>query len=135
MINTTDIIGRGWSFPLRLDPTGSIALVGGQAEIDQAITIILNTSPGERVMRPTFGSRLRELVFAPNTTQTAAQACRYVEDALAMWEPRINVDQVRAWPDSNHPNVLLIEVDYTVKVTHDPRSLVFPFYLIPNEDN
>jgi phage baseplate assembly protein W len=91
------------------------------------------TAPGQRVMRPTFGSRLHELVYAPNNSHTAALARRYVEAALAMWEPRITVLDVQAYPDSRRDNRLIIEIDYEIKLTLDKRSLVFPFYLIPEE--
>ena len=88
-------------------------------------------------MRPSFGSRLSELVFAPNNSHTAAIAQRYVEEALGMWEPRINVLDVTAYPDSdtdpNLNNRLLIIIEYEVKATNDKRSLVYPFYLIPEE--
>jgi len=86
-----------------------------------------------RVMRPTFGCRLADLVFAPNDTQTAARARRYVEEALGMWEPRIRVVTINVGPDPNADNTLLIEIEYQVKATHDRRSLVHPFYLIPEE--
>lgn len=86
-------------------------------------------------MRPTFGCRLQELVFAPNNSQTAAQAGRYVEEALGMWEPRIRVADVRVGPDPNSASRLLIEIEYQVKATHDKRSLVHPFYLIPEESS
>ena len=102
-------------------------------ELTQAIYIILSTSPGQRVMRPTFGCRLHELVFAPNNSHTAAQARRYVEEALGMWEPRINVLNVVVAPDPKENNRLLIEIEYEAKATHDRRSLVHPFYLIPEE--
>lgn len=84
-------------------------------------------------MRPTFGCRLHELVFAPNNSHTAAQARRYVEEALGMWEPRANVIQVDVNPDPVENNRLLIEIVYEIKATHDRRSLVYPFYLIPME--
>jgi phage baseplate assembly protein W len=129
----TDIIGRGLNFPVRVDILGNIVLSEGEKEIEQAIFIILNTPLGQRVMRPHFGSRLNELVFAPNNAQTHAQAKRFIEDALGMWEPRIYVDHVQVWPDEDEPTVLKIQIDYRVKATHDPRSLVFPFYLIPEE--
>ena len=132
-MNQADIIGHGWNFPLRVDLLGNIVLTAGETEIEQAIFIILKTPLGQRVLRPHFGSRLNELVFAPNTTQTHARVKRYVEDALAMWEPRIRVDQVRTWPDKDDPSLLIIQIDYTVRATHDPRSLVYPFYLIPEE--
>jgi phage baseplate assembly protein W len=128
-----DIVGSGWTFPPSIDAQGGLALTNEISELDQAIRIILSTSPGQRVMRPTFGCRLQELVFAPNDSQTAAQARRYVEEALGMWEPRIRVKEIRVGPDPDAANRLLIEVEYEIKATHDRRSLVHPFYLIPEE--
>jgi len=126
-----EIIGSGWAFPPRVDPQGGLAMTHERNELVQAIYIILSTSPGQRVMRPTFGCRLHELVFAPNNSHTAAQARRYVEEALGMWEPRINVLNVAVAPDPRENNRLLIEIEYEAKATHDRRSLVHPFYLIP----
>jgi len=128
-----DIVGRGWTFPPKIGPQGGVALTDDRSELDQAILIILTTSIGERVMRPTFGSRLHELVFAPNNNTTAAEACRYVKEALLMWEPRIKVRDVQAAPDPDRENALTIEINYEVKATKDKRSLVYPFYLIPED--
>ena len=85
------------------------------------------------MMRPEFGCHIHELVFAPNNAATAGLAARYVEDALLMWEPRIQVEEVRASFDGDDESRLLIEVLYEVKATNDSRSLVFPFYTIPVE--
>jgi uncharacterized protein len=129
----TDFVGQGWDFPPRINRQGGLALVRGEAEINQSIQIILMTTPGQRVMRPTFGSQLHELMFGPNNSHTAALAKRYVKDALGMWEPRINVLEVDAYPDDEHQNRMLIEILYEIKTSYDKRSLVFPFYLIPDE--
>lgn len=86
-----DIIGRGWFFPPQVTATGKIRLTREEDELEQAIAIILQTAPGERVMRPEFGCRLHELVFAQNDSQTAGLAREYVEAALIRWEPRIRV--------------------------------------------
>lgn len=128
-----DIVGRGWAFPPGIDAQGGLALTSDYSELDQAIRIILLTSPGQRVMRPAFGCRLHELIFAPNDAQTAAQARRFVEEALARWEPRIRVTTLETGPDPDNANRLLIRIEYEVKATHDKRSLVHPFYLIPEE--
>ncbi len=128
-----EIVGRGWGFPPHIGPQGGIALTHEHNEIDQAIHIILSTSPGERVMRPSFGCRLHDLVFAPNNSHTAARARRYVEEALGMWEPRISLLQVEVHQDSDQANRLIVEIQYEIKATHDRRSLVYPFYLIPEE--
>ncbi|MGB4862358.1 MAG: GPW/gp25 family protein [Tepidiformaceae bacterium] len=129
------LIGRGWGFPLGVDATGGLSLSSGQAEIEEAIAIIIGTSPGERVMRPTFGCKIHELVFAPNNDETLGLARRHVEEALGMWEPRIEVRSVIVSADAAEADRgrLNIEVTYTVRGTKDARSLVYPFYLIENE--
>ena len=104
-----EIVGRGWVFPPRIDAQGGIALTSERSELDQSIQIILTTSPGQRVMRTAFGCRLQELVFAPNNSLTAAQARRYVEEALGMWEPRINVLRIDTHPDKDDNSRLIID--------------------------
>jgi len=128
-----DIVGKGWQFPPRLGRRGGSGLVGGEAEIEQAILIILHTAPGQRVMRPEFGCELHELVFMPNNSATASRVERAVHQALGRWEPRINVLDVEAAPDPDDLSRLLIDIHYRIKATHDRRSLVYPFYLIPEE--
>lgn len=134
-----DIVGRGFAFDFRtglhLNANGGMALTNEQNEIEQAIQIILLTPLGHRVMRPLFGSRLHELVFEPNNAETAARAIRYAEDALLMWEPRIKIVEIIARPDDVYDDIgcLLLEITYVVKATNDQRSLVYPFYLIPEE--
>lgn len=126
-------LGRGWSFPLRPDGRGGIALAEGETDIEQAIRIILGTSRGERPMRPDFGCRIHELVFSPINATTLGLAAHYVEEALGWWEPRIQVREVEVDPDPEDPACLLITIRYEIKATHDERSLVYPFYTTPEE--
>ncbi|MHB0858031.1 MAG: GPW/gp25 family protein [Anaerolineae bacterium] len=128
------IIGRGWRFPPALDERGTIALASDESEIDQSIQIILSTAPGQRVMRPEFGCRLHDLVFGPNSPSTLGLAARYVREALGRWEPRIEVTQVAVEPDSGNPSALVVAISYRIVATHSNRSLVFPFYLIPERE-
>lgn len=128
------IIGRGWRFPPALDERGTLALVAGEAELEQAIQVILGTAPGQRVMRPEFGCRIHDLVFAPNNPATAGMAARYVREALGRWEPRIEVQRVDAEPDPANPACMLISIEYRIVTTHSNRSLVYPFYVIPEHE-
>jgi uncharacterized protein len=130
----SDFLGSGWAFPVDVDARGRVALAHRERDIEQAIRIILLTPKGQRVMRPEFGCQVHDLVFAPNDATTAGLAEYYVREALAMWEPRIDVVAVRAVPDERQPERLLIELVYDIKATHDRRSLVFPFYRIPGEE-
>ena len=84
---------------LDVAPGGGLAVNRSPAaSIAQSITMILATTPGERVMRPEYGSRLQELVFQPNDATTAGLAIQYVKEAISRWEPRIRVEYVDAGP-------------------------------------
>lgn len=123
-----EFLGRGWRFPVELDGD-RLRYEQEEAKIEQSILIILGTALGERVMRPDFGSRLRELVFAPLTSSTRALAAHHVIEALTKWEPRVDVLSVRAEPRGALDGVLDIDIDYRVRATNSEFNLVYPFYL------
>ncbi len=127
------ILGQGWRFPLGVDGRGGLALVRGENDIEEAIVAILCTAQGERVMRPEFGSSIHEFVFAPNNATTAGLIAYQVEQALARWEPRIEVTEVDVQPDPLETSRVLINIQYLVKATNDEVNMVYPFYLIPSE--
>jgi phage baseplate assembly protein W len=130
-----DFIGRGVSFPVRTDATGSVALVDGDREIVESIRLILATAPGERPMRPEFGCAIHDLVFAPADSTTAGQIAYEVRMSLERWEPRIDLtDVVVDFAEAGH-GTLLIDIRYTLRNTNDPRNLVFPFYVIPPHED
>lgn len=126
-----DYLGSGWAFPVRVDARGRVALAHQERDVEEAILIILLTPPGQRVMRPQFGCQIHDLIYAPNNATTAGLAAYYVRSALAMWEPRIRVTDVVAEIDPDLPERLLIEIKYEIKATYDQRTLVHPFYRIP----
>ena len=128
-----DLLGVGWAFPVGVDARGRIALARHNAISTRRSASSSITPKGQRVMRPEFGSNLHDLIFAPNNATTAGLAAYYVEEALGMWEPRITVLEVDAHPDEADPGRLLIEILYEIKATYDRRTLVFPFYRIPEE--
>ena len=128
-----DFTGVGWAFPVHTDATGAIALVGGDAELEQSIALIVGTAPGERPMRPEFGCAIHDYVFAPADVTTAAAIAYEVRAALVRWEPRIEVGDVEVLVDPEEHGTLYVDVAYRAKSTNSPRNLVFPFYTIPAE--
>ncbi|MFI8002873.1 GPW/gp25 family protein [Streptomyces sp. NPDC086010] len=126
-------VGSGWAFPLRISPTGGIALVSGEREVEEAIRLVLSTAPGERPMRPEFGCAIHDMVFAPVNEATAGRIQHEVRTCLDRWEPRIEVDDVTVTAGEEQ-GVLHIDVRYSITGTNNPRSLVFPFYVIPSHD-
>ena len=134
-VRDKEFLGRGLASPLQVDPRGGIALTSSARNIEQSIEIILKTSPGERVMRPEFGSRIHELVFAPHDVVTEGLVIHYVVEALEQWEPRIQVREVDILPpDPDKDGVLMVEIKYQIKATHDERSIVYPFFLSGEEE-
>lgn len=128
-----DFIGAGWAFPVGVDARGAIALARGTEELEQAMRLILMTYPGERPMRPRFGSRLRDFVFSGTTWENASAIGHEVREALLRWEPRVEVTSVDVTPRHDEA-MLYIDIGYTVKATNDSRNLVFPFYTIPRDE-
>lgn len=131
--DAADFIGRGFGWPLRVDHTGSLHLTDGASGLDDAIRVVLLTAPGERLMRPAFGCRIWDLVFEPVTANLLGLIAEAVREALAQWEPRIVVEDVRPRQDDANAALVNVEIDYRVRATNDRRNLVYPFYVIPRE--
>ncbi len=130
----TDVfVGKGWAFPVRVNATGGIALVSNEREIEEAIRLVLGTAPGERPMRPEFGCRIHNYIFASTDATTAGMIADDVRRSLLRWEPRIEVMDVDVGFDVVTPSLVYIDVRYRIRNTNDPRNLVFPFYSIPHE--
>jgi hypothetical protein len=124
-----EFLGAGWAFPVSVDDDGRIVGATGEDAVRQAIWMALATTPGERMMRPTFGAGLSDLVFAPNTPTTHGLVASSVRSALVEEEPRIDVLDVVVTADPAEFTRLLIEVDYMVRATNSRFNLVYPFYL------
>lgn len=126
-------LGRGWAFPVTAGPGGRPATAEYEEDVRQAIHVILATDRGERAMRPDFGADLQALVFEPLTTTTLSLLRHRVEEALVLWEPRIDVIEVRALPHSSEPGLVHVEIDYRVRATNTFYNLVYPFYLLEGQ--
>ncbi|MFI8261862.1 MULTISPECIES: GPW/gp25 family protein [unclassified Streptomyces] len=131
-------LGTGLRFPFRPgngSGTGSagtgggrLAWVAGAAAIRQSVETILDTEPGERVMRPTFGCGLRRHLMAPNTPATRTAIAAEIGEALSAWEPRIRVTEVAVTP-GEEPALVWIDIAYVHLLDLRPDNLVYPFYL------
>ena len=132
-LRNREFLGQGLAFPLQVNSRGEIALARGERDIEQSIRIILETMPGERVMRPDFGCRIWELVFAPRDPTTEGLLIHYVQEALTRWEPRVDVQRIYVGDDPAQDGTVLININYQIKSTHDERSIVHPFYLAGEE--
>jgi phage baseplate assembly protein W len=127
---SSEFLGRGWKFPVQIDPaTGRIRLSEYEEDIAEAIRIILGTSQGERVMRPDFGCGLRDFVFGTTDDTTLRMLESSIVEAIRVWEPRVEEVEVNATPDRTDPGKVQIRIQYLVRTTNNLFNQVYPFYL------
>ena len=115
MSSAPGFLGQGWAYPLVPVPAGNLDYAAGADKVAQSIWIILDTDPGERIMRPTFGCGLRRYLMKPNTSAIRALIKHDVQIALANLELQVNQagDTTRADSPSAVANL-----DYENEVTH-----------------
>jgi uncharacterized protein len=128
-------VGRGFAFPLGVSTDGGIRMTRGPEDLDASMRVILSTAPGERLMRPQFGCRIWDLLFEPVNFNTLGQMAEAAGEAIAQWEPRVDVLGIECVPDVRDQFLVNIDIKYRVRATNDRRNLVYPFYVIPREDN
>lgn len=122
-------LGVGWKFPLQVTRGGAIATSGLEQKIEESVYLILSTAPRERPMLPSYGCGIHDLVFAPDNPATIAEVSSAVRGALVLHEPRIDVLAVDVTAAEGQPTVLLIRVDYRIRVNNARQNLVYPFFI------
>lgn len=128
-MNGSDIIGQGWSFPIKVNAKGGLDWSTGPDRIQAAIWLILSTSPGERLMLPTFGAGIKDSVFESNSEVVCARLQTTIRKALTQWEPRIDLVSVQATPSPDQPSLVLVNISYQIRDTNELYNMVYPFFL------
>lgn len=106
--------------PYHVDRHGKTASSGGLDHIRDLIEQVLFTTPGERVMRPDFGSGLLGLVFEPNSTALAVTIQMLVQGSLQQHLGHLIA--VQSVEVKNEEDALLVDVNYTVLRDQSNRS-------------
>ncbi len=122
-------LGQGLSFPPRVGPDGRLAWSSGEDNIRELLQVILMTEAGERLMRENFGCGLRQYLFAPNTVTTRQRIQNSIEQAVALWEPRVSVDDVAVDPDDDDARRVNINVQFRIVATQGASSINFALQL------
>lgn len=122
-------LGRGWAFPVGFNKgANNVALAAEEEDIRQSLIILLNTSIGERVMRPDYGANIENLLFETINVTTASIIINRIKRAILFFEPRVKVDEIDMGPITEEGKIE-VTVDYNIIATNNRRNLVFPFYL------
>ena len=124
-----EFVGTGWRFPILPDLTGGLRYASGDENVEQSLKILLMTNLGQRVMRFDFGSKAPSLVFSPGSIQYLGLLETTIREAVRDWEPRVELEEVRAEPDLDDESRITVNIGYRVRTTNTRNNLVFPFYL------
>lgn len=121
-------LGRGMKFPPQINPvTGRFVMAEYEQSVKESIYLILMTGKGERLMRPKFGSRTYDYVFAETNLTMLHIMAHELERDIMNNEPRVQDVEIGMDYDSR-PGCLLVNIRYTVSGSHTAENLVFPFY-------
>jgi len=128
-MNDPAFIGKGWRFPIRVNARGSLGWSSGPERVQDAIWIIVKTSLGERIMRPTFGAGVNDYVFQSNSPAIREALASAIKSALLEWEARIDLEAVRIDPAPGEESQVLASIDYRLRTTNELFNVVYPLYL------
>lgn len=122
-------LGTGWSFPPAFDPQlGIVQMTSDEADIQCSLEILLSTRLGERVMQPTYGCNLDEMLFEPLTTTLKTYIADLIRTAILYHEPRITANKIDMTESNDLEGLVLIKLEYTVKATNSRYNYVYPYY-------
>lgn len=127
-------LGRGWAWPVSFQAeVAQVALSENEEDIRQSLIILLNTSIGERVLRPEYGANMEDLLFESLNVTTATLISNRIKRAILFHEPRIRVIQVDMRPDYQAGRIDVL-VEYLILATNNRRNLVYPYLFIEATD-
>jgi phage baseplate assembly protein W len=111
------------AFPYAIDGRGRTASADLDDHIRELVEQLLLTSPGERVMRPDFGSGLLRLVFEPASGEVAATAQYLVQSGLERYLADVlTVEQVSVEAEDA---AIVVTVSYLVLATQQRQVATF----------
>ena len=125
-----NFLGTGWTFPPAFDRRHCGAVMtAGVADVEESLRILFGTTPGERVMHPSYGCGLRRMVFEPMNTSTLTEIRSLIERAVLFFEARITLDAVDFDTSGLIDGVLRIRLDYRLRASNSPYNFVYPLYV------
>lgn len=135
MYQDIDYLGKGWDFPPKFNAiTGEVKMITAIDDIEKSLQTIVTTRRGERVMRPKFGCDLGDKVFENLNSTELNDIKKRIEEAILLYEPRIDIEKLELNTDNVLEGKLLILLIYMVRATNTRRNIVFPYYITEATD-
>ena len=120
-------LGRGWAFPVSFSlESQQVRLAENEEDIQQSLIILLNTTLGERIMRPDYGANMEDLLFEALNVTTANMIANRIKQAILYHEPRVKTEDIDLRPNYNEGRIEVV-VSYLIIATNNRRNLVYPY--------
>lgn len=116
------------AYPFQINQRGRTADASENEHIRNLIEQVLFTMPGERVNRPTFGSNIRQVIFAPNNSELITATQFLLQGALEQWlGDVIQVQAIEATTISSisEGDSVQVIVQYIVRRTQQQQVVQF----------
>ncbi|GGX10454.1 MULTISPECIES: GPW/gp25 family protein [Undibacterium] len=134
MTRDTSFLGTGWSFPPEFSKRGKVSMVSAEEDIRQSLLILLSTSPGERVMQPSFGCGLKHHVYENIDESTITLLKDLITRAILFFEPRVKLEMILSDISESYEGKINFTIVYRVISTNTRHNIVYPFYLREGTD-
>lgn len=129
MENKKAFLGTGWAFPPEFIKGQKVTkMISEEEDIKSSLEILLSTRLGERIMLPSYGCNLDELLFENLDRTLITYIVDLIKTAILYHEPRIDVKKIGISETEPLEGKLIIEIDYVVRATNSRTNMVFPFY-------
>ncbi len=129
MTEFTSFLGTGWSFPPNFSKGGAfLSTTSDEDDVQKSLEILLNTVLGERIMQPTYGCNLKDLLFEPINTTLETYIKEHINDQILYHEPRITLDKLTLDDSRNSEGIIEVTLEYTIASTNTRYNFVYPFY-------
>lgn len=127
--NYISFLGTGWSFPPAFSKASQrLKMTSGREDIEQSLEILLSTESGERIIETEYGCDLTGMLYDTIDLTMETLLKDKIETAILHYEPRITLERVNIDTTNSYEGVILIDIDYTIRITNSRYNYVFPFY-------
>jgi hypothetical protein len=123
----TSVLGKGLIFPIIIDSNGKPSVGVGTTLIKSSLQTILSWPKNTRFFLPSFGSNLYALLEEPNDLVVDRLIQKFIQDAVAQWETRIQLLALKITRNSINPGNLVVTLKYRILENNIVDEFVYPF--------
>jgi phage baseplate assembly protein W len=127
-------LGTGWSFPPEFSRRGGVRMVSAEEDIRQSLRLLLATTPGERVMQPSFGCGIKSHIYDSINESTITILKDLISQSILFFEPRVTLESIVEDSTGALEGRLDFMIVYTIISTNTRHNIVYPFYIREGSD-